>query len=152
MLHDVAATVNRPVLVARMRRGPTWTAWLAVDPTAGEAEVAVRVCVGVAQLRSSDGDLPADFEARVLAHIGVDTTLRDSFELFVVGTGRTLREILDALFADRLTHNPSPNTEEMMTRAESFGRSRRIVEHHRRPDCRSRADAYWTTHTGGWMW
>ena len=84
--------------------GPEWESWLTAHPTAAaEIEVARRVRALVAQMRSIEVELPTDFEARVLAQVGANTTALDLLELIFVGAGRTLRELLDVFFAERPT-------------------------------------------------
>lgn len=89
--------------------GPEWDAWLAAHPAAAaEVEVARRVRALVAQMRSAEVELPADFEARVLAQVGANTTALDLLELIFVGAGRALREVLNVLFAERSTGKAVP--------------------------------------------
>ena len=88
--------------------GPEWDAWLAAHPAAAtEVEVARRVRALVAQMRSVEVELPADFEARVLAQVRANTTALDLLEFIFLGAGRTIRELLDVFFAERPTRTPA---------------------------------------------
>jgi hypothetical protein len=89
--------------------GPEWDAWLAAHPTAAaEVAVAQRVHALVAELRLAAVDVPADFEARLMARVRQDATLLDLLELHLAGLGRVLLELINALLD--LLPEPQPVT------------------------------------------
>jgi len=78
--------------------GAEWDAWLAAHPSAAaEVEIARRVHALVAELRLTTIDVPADFEARLMARVREDATLLDLLELHLAGLGRVLLELIGAL-------------------------------------------------------
>jgi len=79
--------------------GTEWEAWLATHPDlAAEIEIARRVRAFVAELRSSAIEVPADFEARLMARIRADRTLLDLLDVGLSGFGRAVMELLHLLF------------------------------------------------------
>ena len=75
--------------------GPEIDAWLAAHPdAAAEVTLARQVRALVAELRARPVQIPADFEARVLARVRQDTSLRYLLDLTLSGIGRTLLELL----------------------------------------------------------
>ena len=75
--------------------GPEVDAWLAAHPDAAtEVALARQLRALVAELRTRPVQLPADFEARVLARARQDTSLRYLLDLALSGIGRTLLELL----------------------------------------------------------
>jgi hypothetical protein len=86
---------------------PEWDAWLAANPaTAAEVEIARRVHTLVAELRLASVDVPADFEARLMARVREDATLLDLLELHLVAWGRALLELISLLL--ELLPEPQP--------------------------------------------
>lgn len=96
-------------LVDSGEAGPEWDAWLAAHPAAAE-EVALarRVHALLAQLGAEPLPLPPDFEARLLARCRQDATLLDLLDLALAKGGRTVLELLGALFG--LLPAPQPPT------------------------------------------
>jgi len=87
--------------------GPEWEAWLAAHPEiAAEIEIARRVHAFVAELQKSSVQVPADFEARLMARIRADRTLLDLLDVGLSGFGRAVIELLNLLFS--LLPNPTP--------------------------------------------
>jgi hypothetical protein len=82
-------------------------AWLAAHPaSAAEVEIARRVHRLVAELRLVAVDVPAGFEARLMARVREDATLLDLLELHLAGLGQALLELLNALL--ELLPEPQP--------------------------------------------
>ena len=78
-------------LVDGILAGPEIDAWLAAHPdAAAEVALARQVRALVAELRARPVQIPADFEARVLARVRQDTSLRYLLDLTLSGIGRTL--------------------------------------------------------------
>lgn len=79
--------------------GPEWERWLAERPEAA-AEVALlrQTRLLLADLRSKEVALPPDFEARVLAQLRRDATLRALLSFGLPQLGAALLEFLSALF------------------------------------------------------
>ncbi|GAC1354848.1 MAG: hypothetical protein NVSMB42_12910 [Herpetosiphon sp.] len=73
--------------------------WLSQHPEqASEVLVARRVANLMLEVRLASLDVPADFEARLIARLHDDRTLVDLLDLGLGGTVRTLLELLDLLF------------------------------------------------------
>jgi hypothetical protein len=90
-----------------MLSGAEWDTWLAAHPTAAaEVEIARRVHALVAELRLAAVDMPADFEARLMARVREDATLLDLLELHLAVLGRALLELINALL--ELLPGPQP--------------------------------------------
>ena len=82
-------------LVDGILAGPEIDAWLAAHPdAAAEVALARQVRALVAELRARPVQIPADFEARILARARQDTSLRYLLDLTLSGIGRTLLELL----------------------------------------------------------
>jgi hypothetical protein len=87
--------------------GAEWDAWLAAHPAAAsEVEIARRVHSLVAELRLAAIDVPAGFEARLMARVREDATLLELLELYFTGLGRVLLELIGALL--ELLPEPQP--------------------------------------------
>lgn len=87
--------------------GPAWETWLAAHPEiAAEIEIARRVRALVAELQKSSIQVPADFEARLMARIRADRTLLDLLDVGLSGFGRVVIELLNLLFS--LLPNSTP--------------------------------------------
>lgn len=87
--------------------GPEWERWLAEHPEAAAQVLVLRqVRTLMADLRSSPVDVPDDFEARVMARVRGDATLRALLELSLPQLGAALLELLSALFG--LLPQPAP--------------------------------------------
>ena len=79
--------------------GPEWDAWLAAHPeAAAEVAIARRVHAIIAQLQYAEIELPAHFEAQVLARVRSHSALLDLLELSLANVGHVLLELLDFLF------------------------------------------------------
>ena len=82
-------------LVDGILAGPEVDAWLAAHPdAAAEVALARQVRALVAALRARPVEIPADFEARILARARQDTSLRYLLDLTLSGIGHTLLELL----------------------------------------------------------
>jgi hypothetical protein len=89
--------------------GPEWETWLAGHPeAAAEVEIARRVRLLMVELRAASVEVPAGFEARLLARVREDKTLLDLLDLGLAGIGRTLIELLNALFGLFPEPQPAP--------------------------------------------
>ena len=88
--------------------GPDWEAWLASHPeVATEVATARRVRLLLAELRTVPVTLPADFEARLMERVRRDATFLDLLDLWLVGWGRVLLEVLDLLFSGPAARDPA---------------------------------------------
>ena len=105
--------------------GPEVDAWLAAHPdAAAEVALARQVRALVAELRARPVQVPAGFEARVLARARQDTSFRYLLDLALSGIGRTLLELLLIFFEllpvpqpDATSPAPARNTHEYPGRA-----------------------------------
>lgn len=91
--------LNLTDLVENTPAGPEWDTWLALHPDmAAELEIARRVRLFMSVLREASITVPADLEARLMERVRADRTLLDLLDLGLLGMGRALIEILNALF------------------------------------------------------
>jgi hypothetical protein len=79
--------------------GSEWDDWLAANPDAAEqVEIARRVRALLLRLQNAQVILPEGFEARLLERVRADSTLLDLLEVWFLGFGGALMEILDLVF------------------------------------------------------
>jgi hypothetical protein len=79
--------------------GPEWAAWLAARPEAtAEVAIARRVQALMRELAAAAIVVPPGFEARVLERVRADSTLLDLLDLGLGALGRTVLELIAALF------------------------------------------------------
>ena len=105
--------------------GPAVDTWLAAHPdAAAEVALARQVRALVAELAMRPIQIPAGFEARVLARARQDTSFRYLLDLALGGIGRTLLELLLLCFEllpvpqpDALPPAPARNAYELPGRA-----------------------------------
>lgn len=92
--------INLTDLVDGVLAGPEWDAWLAAHPAAAE-EVAIarRVRELIGRMSAQDVIVPAGFEQRLMARIREDRTLLDLIDLGLLGVGRALVDLLNALLS-----------------------------------------------------
>jgi hypothetical protein len=79
--------------------GPEWDEWLAAHPEAAEqVEIARRVRALLIRLQTAQIVLPEGFEARLLERVRADSTLLDLLDVWFLGFGGALMEMLDLVF------------------------------------------------------
>jgi hypothetical protein len=79
--------------------GPEWEAWLAAHPDlAAEVAAARQVRALLGELRTVPIALPADFEAVLMERVRRDATFLGLLDLWLLGFGRALLDLLNALF------------------------------------------------------
>lgn len=69
------------------------------ERAAREVEIARRVRSLLSNLRQAEIEVPADFEAQLMARVSADETLLNLLEVYLTGFGDTLVEIINALFS-----------------------------------------------------
>lgn len=77
-----------------------------IERAAREVEIARRVRIMLNNLRQRDVEIPADFEAKLLARVSEDVTLLNLLEVYFTGFSGTLVELINALFS--FLPEPSP--------------------------------------------
>lgn len=70
-----------------------------IERAVHEIEISRRVQFLMIKLREAEIELPADFEAKLMARVGEDETLLNLLEIYLSGFGRTLVELINALFS-----------------------------------------------------
>lgn len=70
-----------------------------VERAAREVEIARRIRLLMANLRAAEIEVPADFEAKLMARVGEDAALLNLLEVYLTAFGHALIELLNALFA-----------------------------------------------------
>ena len=89
--------------------GPDWEEWLGAHPDlAAEVALARQVSALLMELRAAPIALPADFEATLMERVHRDATIMDLLDLWIVGFGRALLDLLDALFGRPPAPEPTP--------------------------------------------
>ncbi len=83
----------RNLLAARIKSAE------AVERAFAEVEIARRVQQLMFNLRRAEIEVPADFEARLMARVSEDATLLNLVEVYLTVFGQTLIELLNALFS-----------------------------------------------------
>lgn len=79
-----------------------------IERAAREVEISRRIRLLMEDLRQAEIEVPADFEAKLMARVGEDATLLSLLEVYLTGFGQTLIELLNALFS----LFPEPSTPE----------------------------------------
>lgn len=93
-------------LAEREPSDPLVQRWLADHPErAGDLAVARRIRLLAAELRAAEYEVPAGFEARVLARVQQDIALRNLLDFGLNGVGAFLLELLALFFG--LTPKPA---------------------------------------------
>lgn len=69
------------------------------ERAAQEVEISRRVRLFMIALREAKIEVPADFEAKLMARVSEDTTLLNLLEFYLFYFGRTLIELVNALFS-----------------------------------------------------
>ncbi len=70
-----------------------------IERAAHEVEISRRVRFLIIKLREAEIEIPADFEAKLMSRVGEDETLLNLLEIYLSGFGRTLVELINALFS-----------------------------------------------------
>ncbi len=70
-----------------------------IERAAQEVEISRRVRLFMIRLREAEIEVPADFEAKLMARVSKDATLLNLLEIYLFGFGRTLIELVNALFS-----------------------------------------------------
>lgn len=70
-----------------------------IERAVREVEISRRVRFLMIKLREAEIELPADFEAKLMSRVGEDETLLNLLEIYLNGFGRTLVELINALFS-----------------------------------------------------
>lgn len=70
-----------------------------IERAVHEIEISRRVRFLMLKLREAEIELPADFEAKLMSRVGEDETLLNLLEIYLNGFGRTLIELINALFS-----------------------------------------------------
>lgn len=70
-----------------------------IGRAAHEIEISRRVRLLIVKLREAEIELPADFEAKLMLRVGEDETLLNLLEIYLSGFGRTVVELINALFS-----------------------------------------------------
>ena len=78
----------------------------AIEQAAREVEIARRVRRLLLGLHQRDIEIPADFEAKLMARVSEDVTLLNLLEIYFTAFGQTLIELINALFD--LIPEPTP--------------------------------------------
>jgi hypothetical protein len=88
----------------------TWDAWAAANPElANEVAIARKVRLLLSAMQESQIMVPEGFEDRLMDRIRQDRTLLDLIDLGLSGIGRTILELLAALFNILPQLAPQPN-------------------------------------------
>jgi hypothetical protein len=87
-----------------------WDAWLLDHPeAAAEIEIVRKVRLLLIQLRDLPVEVPADFEARLLSRIQVDTTMLTLIDLSLAGWGSAILELIAMLLNILPAFVPAPS-------------------------------------------
>ena len=70
-----------------------------IERAVREVKISRRVRLLMIKLREAEIEVPADFEAKLMSRIGKDETLLNLLEIYLNGFGRTLIELINALFS-----------------------------------------------------
>ncbi len=70
-----------------------------IERASREVEISRRVRLLMIKLKEAEIEVPADFEAKLMARVGNDETLLNLLEIYLTGFGRTLVELINALFS-----------------------------------------------------
>lgn len=71
----------------------------AVELAAKEVEISRRIRLLMLNLRQAEIEVPADFEAKLMARVSEDATLLSLLEFYFTAFGKTMVELLNALFS-----------------------------------------------------
>ena len=71
----------------------------AVELAAKEVEISRRIRLLMINLRQAEIEVPADFEAKLMARVSEDATLLSLLEFYFTAFGKTMVELLNALFS-----------------------------------------------------
>ena len=70
-----------------------------IERAVREVKISRRVRLLMIKLREAEIEVPANFEAKLMSRIGKDETLLNLLEIYLNGFGRTLIELINALFS-----------------------------------------------------
>lgn len=70
-----------------------------VERAAREVEIARRIRLLMNSLRAAEIEVPADFEAKLMARVSEDAALLNLLEVYLTAFGQALIELLNALFS-----------------------------------------------------
>ncbi len=78
-----------------------------IERAAAEVEISRRVRLLMINLRQAEIEVPADFEAKLMARISEDATLLYLLEFYLTVFGQTLVELINVLFS-LFPESPTP--------------------------------------------
>lgn len=70
-----------------------------IEQAAKEVEISRRVRLFMISLQQAEIEVPADFEAKLMARVSEDTTLMNLLDIYLSGFGRTLLELITAFLS-----------------------------------------------------